>query len=366
LSDAGTETAIWREPPRGGYPHPGVLTLPGLERLRRFRRLGSPPPPLFHLTGAQPVRFGAGTAEAEMPASPWLLNSAGVIGGGTLAILADIAFGASVETEIPAATPYTTAELSLTFLRPVRAGGTLTAAGQAIHVGRSLGLSEAFVFDERERLVAHGTSRLAVLPPLDGLPALPDDLEPYEPPDHETPDPYLREPADGEVIPQEAWARLQGSEVLEKQLAGELPPPPIHYLTGLTLREAGDGAAVATLPATEWLASPTRNLQGGTIAMLADFVVQAAALSAAAAGTAVAGLDLKVNYLRPVPADGNDLVARARVIHSGRTLAISRAEVVNADGKPVALATGTSMYLPGRPAALGDGEFPSSPGARDR
>jgi uncharacterized protein (TIGR00369 family) len=360
VSGGEPATAIWREPVRGGYPHPGVLTLPGLERLRRFRQLGSPPPPLYHLTGAQPVRFGEGTADAEMPASPWLLNSAGLIGGGTLAILADIAFGASVETEIPAATPYTTAELSLTFLRPVGAGGMLSAAGQAIHVGRSLGLSEAFVFDERERLVAHGTSRLAVMPPLDGLPALPDDLDPHVVPSHETADPYLREPVAGAVLPQEAWAGLDGGAVLAKQLAGELPPPPIHYLTGLTLREAGGGASAATLPATEWLASPTGNLQGGTLAMLADFVIQAAVLSKAGAGTAVAGLDLKVNYLRPAPADGDDLVARAEVIHSGRTLAISRSEVVNSDGKPVALATGSSMYLPGRPAALGDLEFPSS------
>ena len=33
-----------------------------------------------------------------MPATGWLLNSAGVIGGGTLAIVADIAFGLAVQT----------------------------------------------------------------------------------------------------------------------------------------------------------------------------------------------------------------------------------------------------------------------------
>jgi uncharacterized protein (TIGR00369 family) len=367
LSDAGAETAIWREPVRGGYPHPGVMSLPGLERLRQFRSLGSPPPPLFHLTGAQPTRFGEGTAEAEMPASPWLLNSAGLIGGGTLAILADIAFGCSVETRIPAATPYTTAELSLTFLRPVGAGGRLTAGGQAIHVGRSVGLSEAFLLDEGERLVAHGTSRLAIMPPLDGIPALPEDLEPQVPPEPETPDPYLREPAAGAVVPQEAWSELPGAEVLARQLSGELPAPAIHYLTGLQLRGADGGSSVMTLPASEWLASPTGFLQGGTIAMLADAAMQTAVVSTAGPGTAIAGLDLKVNYLRPAPADGRELTARAEIVHSGRTLAITRSEVANADGKPVALATGSSMHLSDRPAALGDAEFPSSaPSAPDR
>jgi hypothetical protein len=39
-------------------------------------------------------------------------------------------------------------------------------------------------------------------------------------------------------------------------------------------------------------------------------------------------------------------------VHRGRTLAISSCRVENADGKPVALATGSSMYLTGRSADL--------------
>ena len=90
----------------------------------------------------------------------------------------------------------------------------LTAGGQAIHVGRSVGLSEAFVIEKgSERLVAHGTSRLAIFPPLDPAPEPPTDLEPFEPPEHETPDPYLRPPPDG-VIEQEVWDELSGAEIL--------------------------------------------------------------------------------------------------------------------------------------------------------
>ena len=75
-----------------------------------------------------------------------------------------------------------------------------------------------------------------------------------------------------------------------------------------------------TLPANEWLASPSGLLQGGTLAMLVDSAMQIAVVSTAARGTATAGLDLKVNYLRPGVADGRDLTARAEVIHAGRTL----------------------------------------------
>ena len=100
----------------------------------------------------------------------------------------------------------------------------LTASGQAIHVGRSVGLSEAFVIEEdSERLIAHGTSRLTIFPPLDPAPDPPTDLEPFEPPEHETPDPYLRPAPDG-VIEQEVWDELPGAEIVRRQLAGELPP----------------------------------------------------------------------------------------------------------------------------------------------
>jgi uncharacterized protein (TIGR00369 family) len=96
-------------------------------------------------------------------------------------------------------------------------------------------------------------------------------------------------------------------------------------------------------------------------AMLADTAMQVAVQTTIPAGTAIAGLDLKINYLRPVMPDGRDLTARASVIHAGRRLAITEASVENADAKPVALATGSSMFLPGRPASLGEVELGAGP-----
>ena len=347
--ETGQTTAeeVWREPVRGGYPDPAMLGLSGLERLRSWQLNAVPPPPLHHLTGAMPKRFGDGTAEAEMPASGWLANSAGLLGGGTLAMVADIAFGCSVETQLPPATPYTTAELSLTFLRPARPGGRLTAAGQAIHTGRSVGLSEAFLIEEEsERLIGHGTSRLSILPAIDPAPEPPRNWPEAAPPEHDTPDPYLRTVPET-VLGKEVWEQLAGAEILARQIRGELPPPPIHFLTGIAPTEAGEGTVTVVMPASEWLASPTRLLQGGTLVMLADTAMLLAVMTISPAGTAYVGLDLKVNFLRPAPPDGRDLTARAEVVHAGRTIAITSARIENADGKVVALATGSSMFLRG-------------------
>jgi len=70
------------------------------------------------------------------------------------------------------------------------------------------------------------------------------------------------------------------------------------------------------------------------------------------AGTAFGPVDLKVYFLRPVAPDGRDLVARGTVIHRGRSIAIGTSEVFDADGKKVAVATGSSVILPGRPATV--------------
>ncbi len=101
------------------------------------------------------------------------------------------------------------------------------------------------------------------------------------------------------MIPPEAWEKLPGAEIVRLQIAGALPPPPLHHLTGLRPVEVGDGSATVVMPCTEWFASPSGRLQGGAIAMLADFAMLIAVQTTTAAGLAFAGVDLKVNFLRP-------------------------------------------------------------------
>ena len=167
-----------------------------------------------------------------------------------------------------------------------------------------------------------------------------------------SPDDPLRREVEGEVLPQEEFENRDGLQILRALAAEELPRPPVTHLTGLRLVEADEGATVTVLPCSKWLSTSAGTIQGGFTAMLAESAMTSAAFSTAAADTAVAALDFKVNYLRPVFPDGEDLVARGRVLHRGRTLVIAAAEILNAEGKQIALATGSSMYLPGRPANL--------------
>ena len=352
----GPDQAPWREPVRGGYPDLALAGRSGLEQLRTLVEGRGPRPPISRLTGMALTEVGLAGATFAMPATPWLLSPQGVISVGTLAMLADGPLGCAVQAALPPATAYATSELSLRLLRPVRADGTLVARGRLVHAGRSLALSGVQIVDRNGRLLADGSS-LCFIRPMPAPPAgatTPAAPAP-EAPDRASPDPYERPPL-GHVVAQEDWDRLSGLEVLQAIIAGDLPAPPIHHLTGLGPVEVGSGEAVFAMPCHEWLCSPLATIEGGAIAMLADSALVSAITTTAPPGAAVAAVDLKVNFLRPVLPDGRELRAHGRVRHAGRTITVAEADVLNADGKPVAVATGSAMVLPGRPAALADAD----------
>ncbi len=342
------DLAPWQEPVRGGYPDPRGFGMPGLEGLRAYLSGRGVIPPISRLTGMLLREVDEGYAVFDMPASGWFLSSQNQISAGALMMLSDGSFGCSLLTALPAATPYTTSELSMSFLKPCTAEGTIRAIGRLLHISEPLALSDVWVEDSRGERVAHGTSTLVVLPTIEGVePIEPEDLPMVEQPSYSTPDPYERAPI-GETIPWDEWRTMPGVEILRRQIKGDLPQPPIHYLTGMTLQEVAEGFALFTLPATEWLTSPLRTVQGGAVAMLAHAALATAVTTTLESGSAYRPVDVKVNLLRPVFADGKDLEARGTVTHRGRTLAVANAEVIGTDGKKVATATGSTIILPER------------------
>jgi uncharacterized protein (TIGR00369 family) len=348
MPEGGTSGDVWREPARGAFADVGFLGLSGLERLRASLRGFAPPPPIHHLSGLRPTEGGPGSATFAMPASPWWQTPVGIFAPGVMAFLADAPLGASISTALPPGKILATSDLTMSYLRPASVQSErLVARSRLIQAGRSLGLSEVTVEDAHGRVLAHGTTRCFLFEPFSPPPTPPEHLEEYVPPVFDTPDPYVREPV-GEVLGQEVWDRLSGLEILHGLISGELPPPPVGHFLGARWTEATDGAATFVLPMTEWLNSPAMRIYGGAIAFQADVALSGAVQTTIPARTAFSPLDLKVNFVRPVVADGRDLVAHGTVVHRGRTLAVANAELVNADGKVVAVATGTTLILPDR------------------
>jgi uncharacterized protein (TIGR00369 family) len=320
--------------------------LAGPERARVFAERLLPRPPISHLFGLMPVERNGDEAVFTMPASPWLQTSFGVFFASTAVLVADAPFGSAL---VPSMTPGmygTTSEVSMSFLRPASpSSGVLTARARKVDAGRTLGLSEARVTDARGRLLAHGTSRYVFLE-LDPPPPAPE-ITQYEEPDYDTPDPYER-PVQGGLIPLDVWRTRTGLDVLRAAAAGDLPRAPFAYLFGCSLTDIQEGSVVSNMPASRWFASPARTIYGGVTAYFADTAITAAIQTTLPANTVSALVDLKVNYTRPAIPDGRPLRARASVVHRGQRMAVARADLINADDKTYAIATGSAMILEGR------------------
>jgi len=367
-----SDTPIWQEPVRGFYMDPGqFVALSGLDYLRSLFEGGGLPPPIGYLCGLRIESVESGGATFTLPVSDWLLPPQGVVSGATLALLVDAPLGCTVQTALPPATPFTSAEISLSFLRTVvPRSGTLTAKGRLIHCGKTIAMSEVDVTDDAGRLIAVTSSRCAILPRVQApwemvehaLKNPPKLAEPKWP----TPHPYER-PAIGEVLPQEIWSRMSGLDVLRAIIRDELPAPPLHHLFGIGPLDAEDGRSRWKMPASEWLCAPVKGrLYGGATAFLAGTAIDGAVQTIVPPGTAFAPVDLKVYFLRPVVPDGRDLIAHGTVTHRGRSVVIGTSEVFDADGKKVAVATSSALLLPGRPATVTTELAPADPSIEEQ
>lgn len=334
-------TPIWDEPPRGGSADASLLALSGHDQLRSFLDGTSPSPPVARLTGRRLAEVEPGRAVYTLPVSDRLVGPKGGLHPAVLAFLADAPLLAAVHSTLGPGTLTTTAEVSTTFLGSALHGDELRAEGKLIHADSTTGLSEVFVTRRDGRLIGHGTSRVFIFPPIpqDGGPP---SLEPHSEPEYDTPDPYER-PVDGGTLAPGAFDQLGGLEILHGQLAGRFPRAPIDLLTGIRLTAAEEGRAEFALNTHGWCANEFGTVYGGMLALLAGCAGSAAVQTIAPAGTRFTALDMKLNIIRPVAADGEELVATGTVVHGGRQLAIASTEVVTSRGKRVAVATGTTM-----------------------
>ena len=339
------------EPVRGVYAyleHPGILSLPGLEQMRRWQRMEFPYPPIWYVAGARQVEGGPGMSTWRMPLTPWMQSAAGTVTGGVLAFAADAPLGTALFSTLPPMSFLATSELSFHFVRPPAAGSeAVITRARVIQAGRSQGLTEATVEDDGGHLLAHGIARNIITTlPVESPPEPPNGPIPW--PEYEGPHPIDR-PAEGEVIPQDVWDRMSGMEMMRAWQEGRLPSTPLSNLIGA--RDAGfdEGSFSITVPASRWFTTSGGTFYGGAVALFLDYVLHGAIHTTLPAGTSWATLDLKVNFLRPVTPDDADLTVRGQVLHRGRTIAVTAGEITGPDGKTIAQANSSAMLLPDRP-----------------
>jgi len=133
-----------------------------LDLIRMVQRGDVAPPPIADLIGFTLTEVDPGRAVVAFDAGPRHANPMGTLHGGVLCDIADAAMGMAYAASLDEGETFTTLELKINFLKPVRTG-RLIATGRLVKGGRTVGLLECDVVDDKDRLVARASSTCMTL-----------------------------------------------------------------------------------------------------------------------------------------------------------------------------------------------------------
>jgi len=139
---------------------------------------------------------------------------------------------------------------------------------------------------------------------------------------------------------------MTGREMLQAMIDGKLPAPPIAQTLGFWLVEVGDGQCAFEGDTGSHLLNPLGGVHGGWAATLLDSALACAVQTLLERGEAYTTAALKVNLTRPITPRTGEVVCEGKVVHKGRTLAVSEATLRDAGGKLLAFGTETCSIFP--------------------
>ena len=120
------------------------------------------PPPISVTLGMELLEYGDGKATMAMAVGTRFYNPLGTLHGGILVSLADAAMGIALGSTLAEDETFTTLELKVNFLRPVRSG-RIMAEGSIVHRGATIALVEVVVRSDDGKTVARGTATQMIL-----------------------------------------------------------------------------------------------------------------------------------------------------------------------------------------------------------
>lgn len=156
---------------QGAAAHAGLaepqqlLGMTGLQIMTAILEGELPHPHMADTLDCALVQLGDGLAIFQ--ATPQLkhYNPMGSVHGGWYATLLDFALGCAVQTRLPCGVGYTTSQINLHIVRAANVKtGPLRCIGTAVHVGRTVGTSEARIVGPDGKLYAHASTTCAIFP----------------------------------------------------------------------------------------------------------------------------------------------------------------------------------------------------------
>lgn len=148
------------------------------------------------------------------------------------------------------------------------------------------------------------------------------------------------------TIPREDLLKYAGLELLQRIIDGHYPAPPISERLNFAIAEVGEGRAVFRGVPSEKHLNPLGTVHGGWAATLLDSALACAVQTLLEKGEAYTTAEFKVNLTRPIMPTTGEVVCEAKVVHKGRTLAVSEATLKDGQGRLLAFGTETCAIFP--------------------
>jgi uncharacterized protein (TIGR00369 family) len=157
---SASRTVTWND------PAPTVargLAMPGIDYLRAMMARELPPPPMAMLMQFDLVDVEPGKVVFTCEPDASMYNPNGAIHGGLVCTLLDSVVGLALHSTLPVGKGYTSIEIKVNYLKPVRLeAGPLSATGTVVKAGSRVGFAEGAVSDASGKVVATASSTLLI------------------------------------------------------------------------------------------------------------------------------------------------------------------------------------------------------------
>jgi uncharacterized protein (TIGR00369 family) len=133
--------------------------LSGLEYMRQLLTGEREPSGMARLMNMRLVEVEEGRAVFAVEPDERHYNGLGIAHGGLAATLLDSALGCAINTVMPAGRVFTTLEMKLNYVRPMRREtGEVRCEAEVLHAGGRVATAEGRIVDAGGKLYAHGTA----------------------------------------------------------------------------------------------------------------------------------------------------------------------------------------------------------------
>jgi uncharacterized protein (TIGR00369 family) len=272
------------------------------------------PPPVYRTTGMTASTMSLGRVSRRLPIGRWATDANGIVPG-VLAILCDGAIGTSIMSLVPRRQTMTTSHLHLEFLHSIRPDTAwLECEGVHRFHDSAVGLGEGMITDDRGVVIARSSIGAVFL-----------------------------ERSNGDRPRAEDYANAEQPEQPEQSTLASCAS--LDELLGCSVVSAGDGFAELAVRARPGLANHRGDVHGGVGALIGERAIDVAVRNTRAELGPLRIFEMRVAFLRSLPANDGLLTCRATVAFRGRRLAATRSELLTADGRPAVVVDVTHVAI---------------------